>query len=116
MNPFTDSEQAHLPTDHTVVGCLLAQNWWLPEEICLAIRHHHKLNTLDGQTIQLSLTSRRLIAIAQTAEYLVQQITGGSRTEEWKKMGSSCLHLLGMDEELLASLFPEAESLLATIE
>ena len=31
--PFTAVEQAALPTDHTVVGCLLAQNWWLPGEI-----------------------------------------------------------------------------------
>ena len=114
-NPFTDSEQAALPTDHTVVGCLLAQNWWLPDDICQAIRHHHRLNTLDEQTIQLPLPSRRLIAVAQTAEYLVQQITGGSRTEEWKKMGPSCLHLLGLDEALLTSFFPEAEKLLATI-
>lgn len=115
-NPFTDSEQALLPTDHAMVGCLLAQNWWLPGEISQAIRYHHKLNTLDEATVQLSLPSRRLIALAQTAERLVQQITGDSHTEEWKKLGSSCMHLLSLDEAMLSGFYPEAEKLLATID
>jgi HD-like signal output (HDOD) protein len=38
---FTAIEDAQLPTNHAMVGCLLAQSWWLPEETCLAIRHHH---------------------------------------------------------------------------
>ncbi|HPU80913.1 HDOD domain-containing protein [Accumulibacter sp.] len=34
-------------TDHAMVGCLLAQNWWLPEESCPAIRHHHDRSPID---------------------------------------------------------------------
>ena len=26
---FTDVERTYLPTDHAIVGCLLAQSWWL---------------------------------------------------------------------------------------
>ena len=116
VHVFTDSEQAALPTDHAVVGCLLAQNWWLPEEICLAIRHHHDPLAISGPAASLPPSSRHLIAIAQTAEYFVQQITGGSRTEEWGKLGGACLNLLRLDETSLATYFPGAEALLRAID
>jgi hypothetical protein len=66
-----------LPTHHAVVGSLLAQNWWLPEIISQAIRSHHDPEMLDRFDSGLPLASRRLIAIAQTAERLVQTATGG---------------------------------------
>jgi HD-like signal output (HDOD) protein len=75
--PFTAIEQAALPTDHTVIGSLLAQNWWLPGEICMAIRHHHSLPALEAEVSPLRCPGRHLVAIAQTAEYLVQALTGG---------------------------------------
>ena len=44
---FTAIEDAQLPTNHAMVGCLLAQSWWLPEETCLAIRHHHDAAVIE---------------------------------------------------------------------
>ncbi len=48
---FTAIEDKHLPTNHAVVGCLLAQSWWLPEETSLSIRYHHDANVLATPTI-----------------------------------------------------------------
>ena len=62
---FTEIEDAEMPTSHTMVGCLLAQSWWLPEEICLAIRNHHDVAALESAGSNLPMLSRRLIATAQ---------------------------------------------------
>lgn len=105
---FTAVEEAQLPTHHAEVGCLLAQSWWLPEEACLAIRHHHDAAILDTPAISPPLTSRYRIAIAQLAEHLVQRHSGLSQTQEWPKLGPACLRLLGIDESELDGILADA--------
>lgn len=119
QHTFTEVEQQGLqefPTDHAMVGCLLAQNWWLPEEICLGIRHHHEVSALDSLNAGLPATSRMLIAMAQTAEHILQELTGGSRTREWQKLGNSCLRLLDFSEGELLAIYPLAEKVLKVVE
>jgi HD-like signal output (HDOD) protein len=113
---FTVVEQQDFRTDHAMIGCLLARNWWLPEEICLAIRSHHDQSALDLFDSGLPAASRYLVATSQTAEHLVQHITGGSRTQEWTKLGSSCLRLLKLVEADLRELDREATEVLATVD
>lgn len=105
---FTEVEGVELPTNHAMVGCLLAQNWWLPEEICLAIRHHHDMAALQSIDSRLPVLSSRLIATAQLAEYIVQQQLGLSLTQEWTKLGAVCLRILDIDEGSLDALCAEA--------
>jgi HD-like signal output (HDOD) protein len=107
---FTDVENAVLPTNHAMVGCILAQNWWLPEETSLAIRNHHNLAVLKSD--KLPLLSRRLIATSQLAEYIAEKQTRTRLTEEWPKLGGACLQLLNLEEGQLESLCTEAESAL----
>lgn len=106
--PFTAIEEAGLPTNHAMVGCVLAQSWWLPEEICQAIRNHHDLNILESAESQLPMQSRRLIAAAQLAEHLLQHLLGLSLTQEWSKLGNACLRLLNIEEAELEALYNEA--------
>ncbi len=113
---FTEVEQQDFPTDHTVLGYLLAQNWWLPEEICQAIRHHHDRETIGRLESEVALDSRYLIAVAQTAEHLLQRVSGASHTEEWSKLGTSCLRLLRLDEAELPALCDEAVALLKMLD
>lgn len=113
---FTAVEQEQLPTDHCMLGSLMAQNWWLPEDTCQAIRHHHDLNRLDADTADLNETSRLLIALAQTSEYLVQQITGGSQTQEWFKLGASCQQQLALNDVTLAECLADAREILESID
>lgn len=103
---FTAIEEELLPTNHAMVGCLLAQSWWLPEETCLAIRHHHDYISLQVASEGLPPASRRLIAVAQFAEYIHQHVTGLSLTREWDKMGEACLQVLNLEAS-------DAESLVA---
>jgi HD-like signal output (HDOD) protein len=105
---FTVVENSQLPTNHAMVGCLLAQSWWLPEETCLAIRHHHEVAIIETPSITPPLTSRYRIAIAQFAEHLMQRHTGLSHTQEWPKLGTACLRLLDVAEDDVDAILADA--------
>jgi HD-like signal output (HDOD) protein len=111
---FTAVERAEHPTDHAVVGGLMAVDWWLPDELCQAIRHHHERAALASLQPDLPPPSRRLIAVSQTAEHLLQQLSGASRTQEWAKLGEVCLPLLGIDEKDLRQLHSGATAIIQT--
>lgn len=111
VRPFTEVEEAEIPSSHAMVGCILAQSWWLPEEICRAIRNHHDLDAFTSASSDLPMLSRRLIATSQLAEHLIQHQLGLSQTQEWAKLGEACLQLLEMDEERLAVMYSEAAAI-----
>lgn len=113
---FIEVEEERLPTHHAMVGCLLAQNWWLPETTSQAIRHHHDPQACDPDMRQLPEPSRRLVAIAQVAEHLLQDHTGLSQTREWTKLGHACRACLGLSESDIRDLSAEAGALLARME
>jgi len=92
---FTAIEDQMLSINHAIVGSELAEEWLLPEEIHHAIRHHHET---------APEASRRLIAVSQAAEYLIQRHTGRNQTNEWHKLGETCLSLLGLGQEDLDRL------------
>jgi HD-like signal output (HDOD) protein len=104
---YTDVEDAACPTNHAMVGCLLARDWWLPDVTAEAIRHHHDAMALDRGEAVLSVPSGQLIAVAQAAEHLVQDATGQFGNREWEKLGPACLRLLGLDAESLLALADE---------
>ena len=112
---FTDIENASCNINHAVVGGLLAQGWWLPDEICLAICHHHDYSRIE-QGSSLPAATLGLIATAQLAEHLFQHNTGLSQTQEWNKMGSICLRLLGLTDEDLTQLYDESAAVIESEE
>lgn len=113
---FTEVEETEIPTNHAMVGCILAQSWWLPEEICLAIRNHHDVTMLVSVGSELPMLSRRLIATAQLAEHIVQRQLHLSLTQEWTKLGAASLQVLEIDEERLEELYAEAAPVAAADE
>lgn len=113
---FTAIEEAQLPTNHAIVGCMLAHSWWLPEEIYLAIRYHHDPAVIATPSITPPLTSRYRIAISQFAEHLVQRHTGLGHTREWPKLGEACLKLLDIAEDDIEDILAEAVPVIAAEE
>lgn len=101
---YTDIEDAACPTNHALVGCLLARDWWLADEMATAIRHHHDALALDRGEAVLPGGSSRLVAVAQLAEHFVQGATGQFANREWEKLGEVCQRQLGIDETTLAQL------------
>lgn len=110
---FTLMEESLIQTNHAVVGSTLAQSWWLPEEMYVAICHHHEINILNTDSILPEL-SRQLIATTQFAEHISQQQLGLGVTQEWPKLGEACLRTLKIDDEDLEFLYAEAKQIVAT--
>jgi len=108
VRSFTEVEDETLPTNHAMVGSMMAQSWWLTDETTSAIRHHHHIETLDATTIPPTLNSRYNIAVSQLAEHLLQQHSGLSVTQEWAKLGGSCLRLLNLSEDDVRRLLVDA--------
>lgn len=101
---FTEVEETYHPTNHALIGGILAQSWWLSEDTCMSIRHHHDYVTFRSGAGALTPTARRLVALTQLAEYLVQQTTQMCQSAEWQKMGTSCLQILRLSQQDLADL------------
>lgn len=102
---FTAIEDEALSINHAVVGAELAEDWLLPDEVVLAIRHHHETGALPTTaTDLLPTTAKQLIAISQLSEYLIQELTGMSKTQEWPKLGPACLSILKLDPSALPPL------------
>ena len=103
---FTEIEDRMMAINHALVGAELAEDWFLPVDISEAIRYHHDRAFLEGTLPmpEVPEQARTLIAIAQLAEYLVQQQTGFAQTNEWSKIGPACLAKLALTEDELAEL------------
>ncbi|HUX89941.1 MAG TPA: HDOD domain-containing protein [Gallionellaceae bacterium] len=111
---FTHAEEVQCPTNHAVIGSLLAQSWYLPEEITTGIRLHHEYAILkNDDTTQLPAGTRGLIAISQLAEHIFQHHTGVSKSFEWQKSKDVCMQLLKINEDQLARLYEESAPVLA---
>jgi len=111
---FTQVEELQCPTNHTVIGSLLAQSWWLPDEISFAIRAHHEYSILnkDDKT-EMHPSVRGLIAISQLAEHIFQHHSGLSKSCEWNKSKEVCMGYLGLTEGQLPGFYEEAAPVLA---
>lgn len=88
-------------SDHAVIGQMVARNWQLPQDIALAIRHHHATR-LTG----LSEPVAGLIALLQFAIHLVNSKSGGD-DGEWGHWQANVIGRVVRNETELADL--EAE-------
>ena len=109
---FTAIEESLVHTNHALVGSALAQSWWLPEDMCRAIRHHHDLTVLAPDST-LPKPQRQFIATTQFAEHFSQQQLGLDFTEEWPKFCAASLETLQIDEEDLEFLYAEAKQIVS---
>jgi HD-like signal output (HDOD) protein len=112
---FTAIEQTRCPTNHALVGSLMAHSWLLPDELSDAIRHHHDAVTLASMPQGIATASARMVALAQLAEHLVQRATGMSMTREWGKLDGVCQTILAIDGTVVESLAAEAPAVVADI-
>lgn len=63
-----EAENERYQISHARVGSVLAENWFLPQPVCLAVSHHHSPDALAGRSRGLDAASMRLIGIAALAE------------------------------------------------
>lgn len=105
QRPFTSIETDLMGADHTLVGTMLATEWTLPEEFRYGIEHHHDEAAIRGTASDLDRPlARHFMALAQTAEWILQQLTGLNKTCEWVKLGGACRDVLGLGEDDVSRL------------
>jgi HD-like signal output (HDOD) protein len=95
---FTAVEDARHNTNHAAIGCLLARNWGLSEDVSFGILLHHDYSTLVNDGTDDAV--RSLIALFLLSENVIQKLYGNVVSVEWEKGGAAaCRHLgLGVDE------------------
>ncbi len=54
-----------------------------------------------------------MIAVSQLAEYLLQQQSGLSLTQEWAKLGPACMQLLNLNESGMERVIAESAEVIA---
>jgi len=78
---ITDFEAQHFGTDHAKVGYHLARTWFLTEDLCNAVLHHHSPDAQRGRRSDLDPGAMRLIAVAALAEAACVRATGETPTD-----------------------------------
>lgn len=109
---FTEIEDSLLGTNHATIGAELAESWLLPQDISLAIAHHHDFSALLPAS-PLPKVTQDLIAVSQLAEHLIQVHTRLSHTQEWHKVGQACRAYLDISDDLLKELYAESAEVVA---
>jgi HD-like signal output (HDOD) protein len=82
---------AEFETSHALAGFLLARNWQLPEDVALAVRHHH-----DANIVGLPDAARKMIVLIQFACHLLAS-RGNGDDSEWQDVWRSCAAELFLD-------------------
>jgi HD-like signal output (HDOD) protein len=105
VRPFTALEEERHATSHAAIGCMLARNWGLSENVGWAILHHHDYAVLeDGATAPLV---RSMVALSLLAENAICKYQGHGESLEWNKGGARALAYLGLSDEETADLVDE---------
>jgi HD-like signal output (HDOD) protein len=103
--PFTALEEERHATSHAAIGCMLARNWGLSENIGWAILHHHDYAVLDDAATAPLV--RSMVALSLLAENAICKYQGHGESLEWNKGGARALAYLGLSIEETADLVDE---------
>ena len=103
--PFTAIENERHSTSHAAIGCMLARNWGLSDNVGWAILHHHDYAVLDDADTAASV--RSLVALSLLAEYAICQYRGDPESLEWNKGGDRACAYLGLAHEETHELLDE---------
>lgn len=108
--PLTVVENAHLDTNHAIVGQMVANHWGLPASISEAIARHHDVTVFDAGDPMSA--ARILVAINFLAEHLQEDPSGLGYDPQWPRVGEQVLEHLGLDADELIELKDDIDTLL----
>jgi HD-like signal output (HDOD) protein len=105
VRPFTALEQERHASSHASVGCLLARNWGLSDNVVWAILHHHDFAVLDDAATSGAV--RSLVALSVLADSAICRYQGHGDSLEWAKGGAAACAYLGLSSEETGELLDE---------
>ncbi|MEO8630381.1 MAG: HDOD domain-containing protein, partial [Betaproteobacteria bacterium] len=76
-----ERERVRYGIDHAALGQALVRTWGLPDNIALAVRHHHELQNIEE--LETPWQTRQLIALSIVANEAVAR-TQGLRSDNWE--------------------------------
>ncbi len=101
---MVDDEGAKYVTDHAQVGYHMARSWYLPDDLCLAVRHHHDAALFAGEGRALEGKARELVAVSMLADRFSMEATQGGHRQALPGEDEAVLECLGVDAGDLADL------------
>ncbi len=93
---FTATENANHRTDHTVVGALVAKVWQVSPTVVAAIRLHHDLSALGGESVEPEVQT--LMAASLVAEHLMRRHEGLDPERDWVDHAEAAMGWLHIDQ------------------
>jgi HD-like signal output (HDOD) protein len=97
--PVTAIEDEHHPTNHVVVGALLARNWYLSDQVVWAIRYHHEPSVFTTPRKHATPDVCLLVAIRLISEHIVARFLNYPDDAEWENNREAALGHLGWFED-----------------
>lgn len=106
---FTAIEDKRHNTNHAAIGCLLARNWGLTEEVSLAILLHHDYSVLDNPGTDDAV--RSLVALFLLAENAIQKLYSHVHSVGWEQSGPAACRHLGLTSDEAVDMLEEVYEL-----
>jgi HD-like signal output (HDOD) protein len=101
----TQLEDERHSTNHAAIGCLLARNWGLSNDVSVAILHHQDYSVLEDTATDDAV--RSLVALSLLAESAIAQYQGRAGSLEWDKGGERATSYLGLSDGEITDLLDE---------
>lgn len=114
LNGFTEVEDERHNTNHAAIGCLLARNWGLTEEVSFAILLHHDSSVLESPGTDDAV--RSLVSLFLLAENIIQKLYGhivsSDVSSDWERSSAAACRHLGLECDETSDIFEELYELL----
>lgn len=101
---FLQSESQRYVTHHAHVGFHMARTWYLPDELGLAVRHHHDIAFLAGDGSPQARKSRVLVALGMVVDALIATEGAEGGDTGWIAACAPALQCLGIPASTAALL------------
>jgi len=109
--PFTQVEERALHTSHVAVGYFLAKSWFLSEDLCQAVLHHHDMS-IYAPASGTGEGVLNLIGIGHIAGHVHHTYMRTSANAEWGKFKPLICRHFGLDQEDLINILEDAQGFL----
>ena len=94
----TASEDKRHGMNHARIGCQMAKEWLLPDEVCLAVLRHHDYTELQADGADMPAVSLQHIALTLAAESIYVKQELGMTSTEWVRGGEFALDQLAITQ------------------
>jgi HD-like signal output (HDOD) protein len=95
---ITEIEDKLYGMNHARIGCQMAKEWLLPDEICLAVLRHHDYTELQADGADMPAASLQHIALTLAAESIYVKQELGMTSTEWVRGSEFALDQLSITQ------------------